>query len=115
MPEKSDAEVIQEVSQRIDQAIVDNRRHERIIVAILVLLFSVGLGLVIYGAVLQEWSLLVPGGFLQVMIALPIRRLIKLREENMRLQILPQLLRLAHSDEAKMLAAKLASRLIEQV
>ncbi len=50
-----------------------------------------------------------------MMIALPIRRLIKLREENMRLQILPQLFRLANSQEAKILAAKLASRLIEQV
>ncbi len=33
----------------------------------------------------------------------------------MRLQILPQLLRLADSQEAKALAAKLVNRLIEQV
>ncbi len=62
MSKKSDAEVIHEVSQRIDQAIQDNRRHERIIVIVLVLLFAVGLGLIVYGAVLQEWALLVPGG-----------------------------------------------------
>lgn len=112
---KRDAEVVREVSERIDVAIRQNRRHERVIVIVLVLLFVVGLGLIIYGAAIQEWQLLVPGGILQLTVAFPIRRLIKLREDNMRLQILPQLLRLADTEEAKALAARLASRLIEQV
>jgi hypothetical protein len=46
---------------------------------------------------------------------LPVQRLIKLREDNVRLQILPQLLRLADTEEAKVLAAKLITRLIEKV
>jgi hypothetical protein len=52
---------------------------------------------------------------LQVVIVLPLRWLIKLREVNVRLQIPPQLLRLADTEEAKVLAAKLINRLIEQV
>jgi hypothetical protein len=38
-----------------------------------------------------------------------------LREDNMRLRILPQLMRLTDSEEAKLLAARLVKRLIEKV
>ena len=92
-----------------------NRYTECIVIAILVALFVVGLGLLIYGALIQRWELLVPGGLVQLIIYFPIRRLIRLREDNMRLQILPQLLRLAESKEAKQLAAKLVKKLIEKV
>ncbi len=115
MVRKTDAEVVQEVGERIDVAIRQNRGQERIIVVLLVMLFVSGLGLVVWGAATKAWSLLAPGGLLQLAIVFPLRRLIKLREDNMRLQILPQLLRLADSQEAKLLAAKLVNRLIEQV
>jgi hypothetical protein len=112
---KTDAEVVREVTACIDEAIVKNRRTERVVVAILIALFLTGLGLLIYGAVIQRWELLVPGGLAQLIIYFPIRRLIRLREDNMRLQILPQLLRLAETREAKRLAAKLVMRLIKKV
>ncbi len=83
--------------------------------ALLVALFVAGLGLIFHGAVILSWHLLAPGGILQLVIVFPIRRLIKLREDNMRLQILSQLFRLADSQEANVLAAKLVNRLIEQV
>ena len=115
MAKKADADVVREVTARIDTTIADNRRSERIIIAALLLLFGVGLGLIILGASIGRWELLVPGGILQLTVAYPVRRLIKLREDNVRLQILPQLLRLAEEGEGKALAAKLASRLIDQV
>ena len=71
--------------------------------------------MIVYGAIIGRWKFLVPGGILQLTVAYPVRRLIKLREDNVRLQILPQLLRLADEGEGKVLAAKLASRLIDQV
>jgi hypothetical protein len=43
------------VSERIDAAIRENRRHERVIVAALVSLFAVGLGLIFYGAAISSW------------------------------------------------------------
>ena len=46
---------------------------------------------------------------------MPLRRLIKLRSEMQTLLILPQLMRLADSEEAKQLAAKLVSKLIERL
>ncbi len=115
MSAKTDAEVIREVSDRIDVAIVANRAREMIIAVVLVLLFLVGLGLMIYGAAIQRWELLVPGGVTQLSIAFPVRGLIKLRGDNLRLQIIPQLLRLADTEEAKALAFQLITRLIEQV
>ncbi len=115
MAKKADADVVREVTARIDTTITENRRSERVIVVTLLLLFSVGLGLIIWGAWIGRWEFLVPGGILQLTVAYPVRRLIKLREDNVRLQIIPQLLRLAEEGEGKALAAKLVSRLIEQV
>src|SRR5439155_7863343 len=106
---------VREVSACVDLAIEKNRRSERLVMAALVALFAVGLGLLLIGAFSGYWQLLVPGGIVQVTIVLPIRRLLKLREDNMRLQILPQLMRLADTKEAKGLAARLVKRLIEQV
>jgi len=115
MTKKADADVVREVTARIDATIAENRRSERIIVVALLLLFGVGLGLIVLGASIGRWELLVPGGILQLTVAYPVRRLIKLREDNVRLQIIPQLLRLAEAGEGQALAAKLIDRLIGQV
>ena len=115
MAKKADGDVVREVTARIDTAIADNRRSERVIVVALLLLFTVGLVLIIWGASTGRWEFLVPGGILQLTVAYPVRRLVKLREDNVRLQIIPQLLRLAEEGEGKVLAAKLVNRLIEQV
>lgn len=48
-------------------------------------------------------------------IVFPNRMLIRLREENKTLQILPQRMRLAETEEARILAAKLVDRLIERL
>lgn len=113
--EANDDQVVRQVTERIDSAIKENRKHEYLLVVVLILLFVVGLGLLVYGAVTKELWLLAPGGILQSTIVFPILLLVKLREDNMRLQILPQLMRLADTEEAKRLAAKLVNRLIEQV
>ncbi|QEG27246.1 hypothetical protein GobsT_20000 [Gemmata obscuriglobus] len=115
MSRKNDAEVVREVTACIEAAIAKNRRQEWIVVGVLLALFTTGLSLLVYGAVSQIWALLASGGLVQVTIAFPVYRLIQLREDNMRLQILPQLMRLAETNEAKVLAAQLVRRLIEKV
>lgn len=115
MTKADDARVIREVTERIDLAISQNRHRERVVIGTLLALFAVGLGLIGWGAWTGRAALLVPGGILQMTVAWPVRRLIKLREDNMRLQIIPQLLRLAETKESKALAAKLVERLIGQV
>ncbi len=92
---KTDAEVIGEVTDRIDAAIAKNRRYEQVIIFLLILLFLVGLALIVWGAIIQRWELIVPGSLFELAIVFPIRQLVKLRNDNMRLQIIPQLLRLA--------------------
>ena len=79
---KTDAEIVDEVSGFIEAAINSNRRRERIVVVLLIGLFSVGLGLLILGATTERWQLLVPGGIAQLTIVLPVRALIKLREAS---------------------------------
>ena len=108
-------EVVREVTACIERAIAKNRRQEWTVVGVLLALFATGLGMLVYGAVSQTWALLGSGGLIQVTIVFPVYRLIRLREENMRLQILPQLMRLAATNEAKALAAQLVRRLIEKV
>jgi hypothetical protein len=115
MAKKDDAEVVREVTARIDAAIAENMRRERVIIVALLGLFVVGLGLIVGGALIHRWELLAPGGIVQLTVAFPIRRLIKLREDNVRLQIIPQLLRLAEKEQGQVLAAKLIERLIGQV
>jgi hypothetical protein len=46
---------------------------------------------------------------------MPIRELVKLRRENLRLEILPQLIRLADTANRKKLVFDLITRLIEQI
>jgi hypothetical protein len=110
-----DAELIREVTAYIEVANAANRRQEWVVTGLLVALAVVGLGMLIYGAVAQAWQLVIPGGLIQSAVVLPIRKLIKLREENKALQIPPQLLRLADNKGARALAAKLILRLIEKV
>ena len=109
------AAVVREVSDSIDAAIAKNRRQEWVVIWAMLALFSTGLGLLVYGALTQTWGLLLPGGLLQVTIVFPLRWLIKLREENRTLQILPQLMRLSETKEAQVLAAELVRRLIGKV
>jgi hypothetical protein len=112
---KSDPEVIREVCDRIDAALRKNHRTELVIIGVLLLLFLSGIGLIIFGAAVQRWEFLVPGGLAELAIVFPIRQLVKLRADNLRLQIIPQLLRLADTPQAKALAFELIQRLIRQV
>lgn len=112
---QDDARVVREVTACIEAATAKNRRQEWVVIGLLVALFVTGLGLLVYGAWTQAWGLLVPGGLIQITIVFPLRGLIKLREENRTLQVLPQLMRLAETKEAKVLAAELVRRLIGKV
>ncbi len=66
----------------------------------------------------RRLDLAVVSGLFEIAIAFPLNTLVKLRRENVRLQILPDLIELADNadgDEAKNLLAKLVARLIAQI
>ena len=80
MSQKTDAEVISQVTAYIDAAVEKNKRTEHVVMSMLVLLIVVGLGLIVYGAGTRRWELLAPGGLAQVLVFFPLRKLIQLRE-----------------------------------
>jgi hypothetical protein len=115
MPKKSRDEVIREVAGYVDEAIRKNRRSEWLITALLIAQFVSGFGLLLAGAALDRWSLIAPGGAFTALLFWPIKRLIGLRANNLRLQLFPELLRLAETKESQKLAAKLVEKLIEKL
>lgn len=114
MPRRDD-ETIELAAKAIAEANEKQRQSERLEIALLIVLFVGGLGLLIAGALAERWEFLVPGGLLQFMTIWPLRQIAKLREDKMRLQVVLQLLKLATSKESKLLAAELVRKLIEQV
>jgi hypothetical protein len=115
MPTQRETDVVRAVTAEIDIALRVNRRHEVVVVILLVSLFAVGLSLIVYGALTHQWLVFASGGLVKIAILYPLRILIRLREANVALRILPQLLQLAGTQQLKALAAKLIVRLIQQV
>ena len=98
-----DAEITRAVTEAIQAALRRNQRTETIIVIVLMSLAFSGIGLLIYGAAAQNWQASLPGTISELAIVMPIRSLIKLRQENVRLETLPNLLRLADTASKKKL------------
>lgn len=111
----ADADLVREVTQTVENAIRRNGRIETVLIVILVLLTATGIGLMIYGAAIRQGLVALPGSLCQLAVAMPIRSLVKLRQENIRLQILPQLIRMADSQREKKLVMKFVEALIQQI
>ena len=109
-------EVLPRIRSRIDEALGQNRRDAGLIAALLVAMFVVALGLILYGAAVDQWAMIAPGGLLQILILFPVRRLTKLREGNLMLQVVPDLLVLLEdTPEGRAMAVKMIEKLIERV
>lgn len=111
----ADADVVREVTQHVEDAIRENRRIETVLMFMLVTLFIVGVGLMIFGAILRQGLVILPGSICELAIAWPIWSLVKLRQENIRLAILPQLMRMADGKDEKRLTMKFIETLIKQI
>ncbi len=110
-----DADVVREVTDVIQTALKRNRRIETVLIVILASMAFTGIGLIIYGAIQQNWAAAVPGSISELAIIMPIRSLIRLRQENVRLEAMPQLLRLADTTTRKKLILDFLGRLITQI
>lgn len=111
----ADADVAREVTAAVDDALKENRRIETTLIVILVAVAATGIGLMVLGAWVRQWTLALPGSLAEIGIAMPIRSLVKLRAENIRLKILPQMMRMADTATEKRVAFKLIDKLISQV
>jgi hypothetical protein len=109
-----DADVAREVTQAIQVALDRNRRIETIVIAILATLAFTGIGLVIYGAAVRSWEAVLPGTISELAIVMPIRYLLRIRNENVRLEAMPQMIRLADTPAKKKSAFDTINKMITQ-
>jgi hypothetical protein len=110
-----DAEIVQEVTGHVQAAIKRNRRIETVLTVLVAIVAVSGMGLMWFAAANQQWVFALSGSLCEVAIGIPIRSLVKLRQENIRLEILPQLIRLAGTANEKKLVFHFISRLIDQI
>jgi hypothetical protein len=103
------------VTEVIQGALARNRRIETVLITILASMAFTGIGLIISGAVGRSWEAALPGSISELAIIMPIRALIKLRQENVRLEAMPQMLRLADTATRKKLILDFLGRLITQI
>jgi hypothetical protein len=111
----NDVEVVREVTDTIQKALQRNRRIETTLLALLGGIGLTGIGLLASAIFTARWELAISGGIVELAVLMPIRELVKLRRENLRLEVLPQLIRLADTANRKKLVFDLISRLIEQI
>jgi hypothetical protein len=107
-------EVIAEVTKRVDEALRAHRPVYWIMVVALVTILIVGLGLLVYGAISGSWKAVVPGGLFTAMISFPIRKIWEIRESDLRLALIPQLVRLAKTEDAEALTAAFIKQLMRE-
>jgi hypothetical protein len=111
----NDVDIVREVTDTIQVALKRNRRIETTLLTLLGGIGVTGIGFLVSAAYTGKWELAASGGIIQLAILMPIRELVKLRRENLRLEVLPQLIRLADAANRKKLVFDLISRLIEQI
>src|SRR5689334_4471470 len=109
-----DADVTQEITRGIQVALDRNRRIETIVIVILAALAFTGIGLVIYGAAVRGWEAVLPGTISELSIVMPIRYLLRIRNENVRLEAMPQMIRLADTPAKRKLAFDTITKMITQ-
>jgi hypothetical protein len=111
-------EAIAAATAAINEALRRNRYWEMGIGLVLLTLFVSGLYLLFSGFSAsgpEMWSRLIAGGLIEGTIYWPVRELIRLRRENIALQVIPSLLRLAKSAEGKQLVLKLLYKLLGSI
>lgn len=111
-------DVVDRVNRRIEAALRRNSRLEWWIIVLLVMLFLVGIALLITAAIIRRFEVALVGCLLELAVAFPIHQLVRLRRENVRLEIIPELIEYAgavDSDEAKRLVFVFIVKLIERI
>jgi hypothetical protein len=110
-----DAEIVREATEAVRVALRRNLRTETVTILILAAMAFVGIGLLVYGVTVRNWQALVPGSISELAIVMPIRYLMRLRQQSVLLETMPHLLRLADTAAKKKLVFDFLTRLITQV
>jgi hypothetical protein len=99
------------INSRIDQALAENRRAERLIVRMATALFIVGLSAIFIAYWLKNPYIAAGSTLAQIFLVFPISEIRKLRRDNMILQIFPALIYSLPPDKAATQTVKLLDHL----
>jgi len=83
----NDVDVVREVTDTIQKALQRNRRIETTLLTLLGGIGATGIGFLISAIYTARWELAISGGIVELAIVMPIRELVKLRRENLRLEV----------------------------
>ncbi len=108
-------DVVREVTDTIQAALERNRRIETTLLSLPGGIGRAGIGSLVTALFTARWEHAVSGGIAELAILMPIREPVKLRREDLRLEILPQLIRLADTANRRKLVFDLITRLIERI
>jgi hypothetical protein len=81
------------LNARVDQALTDNKRAERLMIGMALALFCVGLLVLLVGYRMKNPYVVGGSSLAQVFIAFPINEVRKLRRDNLILRIFPSIVR----------------------
>ena len=110
-------DLMERVRSRVDEALDKNNRIAVTVTILLSILFLTGVTLILTAAILQNVAMGLTGGILEIAIVFPIRMLLELRREDIRLQFIPELVQMAAElgkDEKQMLFRAVV-KLIEEM
>jgi len=80
------------INARVDQALSDNRRAERLIIRMAVALFCVGIAVLAVGYQMKNPYIAGGSSLAQVFLVFPINEVRKLRRDNLILQVFPAMI-----------------------
>jgi len=89
------------VNQRVDQALADNSRAERIVIFMAIAIFLIGTGIIVVAFFWSVNAYVGSGAVLfQGLLYWPIREILRLRRENLVLQTFPVLISILPTEGA---------------
>jgi hypothetical protein len=81
------------INARVDQALTDNRRAERLMIGMALALLCVGLSVLLVGYRMRNPYVAAGSTLAQVFIAFPINEVCRLRRDNLILRLFPSIVR----------------------
>ena len=103
---------IDEINSRIDEALDRARRLENIVISMAAVLFLTGLAVFVAGFILERDFAIITGAVLQSSVLWPVKKLIEIRDQNIRLGVIPSLTKTISDDRAQ---ATVLMKLIEKI
>ncbi len=108
-------EIADRVAAIIQKALRRNLYLEIITVILLATVAGVGIYLLLRGASDRSWELLISGAACEASVGWPVVNLLNLRRFNLLFQTLPELIRMADTEDGKKLFYAFIERLMERL